>query len=138
MFQQIIRRRWLAYISETASAVKYGRAIVRDAILLYPNLILFLETADHFIAEVYGATRWPKSLSSVVERTTLTSAEYLFQFGVEDLEEAKTSSKIELGGENQLVRGVYFMRANDRDGFVKRFPFIEKWTSGFVCQEGFG
>src|SRR5262249_40614478 len=53
IFQQILKSRCLAYINEKASAVKQGRVIVSDAMLLYPNLILFLETADHFIAEVF-------------------------------------------------------------------------------------
>src|SRR5437879_8369670 len=94
MFQQIISHRWLAYISETATAVKQGRILVNNGKLLYPNLILFVETADHFIAEIYGATESPLSLSSIKQRITLTSAEYLFQFAVENLEQAQTSPKI--------------------------------------------
>jgi len=138
IFQQIISHRWLAYISETATAVKQGRIIVNNEKLLYPNLILFVETADHFIAEIYGSTESPLSLSSIKQRTTLTSAEYLFQFAVENLEQAQTSPKIQLGGQNQVIRGVFFRRSNDPAGFVKRFPFIEQWNAGFAPTGGVG
>lgn len=138
LFRQIVANSWESYIDETWTAQKTGKIMVTRATLVYPTLLLFVETADHFLAEAYGATEKPQSLAKVVHKISMSSAEYLFQFAVDDMVKAKTISKIQFGGKDQPVRGLYFMRSDDQNAFITRFPFIDKWGAGVVCKGGFG
>ena len=138
LFRQIVANSWESYIDEACTAQKTGKIMVTRATLVYPTLLLFVETADHFLAEAYGATEKPQSLAKIVHKVSMSSAEYLFQFAVDDMLKAKSSSKIQFGGKDQRVRGLYFMRSDDQNAFITRFPFIDKWAAGVVCKGGFG
>jgi len=135
-FIKTVATGWEKYISQTQQALLNRHIVVRDANLLFPVLILFIETKDHFIAEVFGAERKPRKLVHKFMKTELNSTEYLYQSRIN---EATSKPQVLLGGTNQPVRGACFnRRPEDVQEFEKRFPFVNKWYPMFRCSADSG
>lgn len=83
-FRKAHREVWDRYFHRIYSDVSKKRVTLGDGVLLYPNLALYTETEDHYIAELFGAT--PKYGGLIPRKhKEWSTIKYLYQFA--DVEE---------------------------------------------------
>lgn len=80
---------------------------LRTGILLYPNIALFVESDDHYILELFGATTKFNGLEKKIHRLPSTLG-YLNQFGT-----IEGPPIFDLGGRNIGFKGGLFTRSPD-------------------------
>jgi hypothetical protein len=131
-FVSINLEEWRNYFFRIYDEINSGRLRLGAGMLLYPNIALFTETDEHFIFELFGATRIFNGLEEKIHKESSTSR-YLGQFGSE-LEEPMFN----LGGRNNGFIWLLFSREADYKALRKRFVFSDMWKSRLDRKGGRG
>ena len=85
--------------------------------LLFPNMILFVETSDHYIAETFGATLRFQGLVERIHKDTSTS-KYIYQFT-----DAAENPIVTMNARNSYLKNLLLSRQVDVDRVKARFGF---------------
>lgn len=109
-----------------------------DEKVLFPNLVLFVETSDHFLIELFGMNERFQSLDEKIHKEK-SVVNYLSQDKL--IGEGEKERFILEGGINGGVSGIFIRRELDYKMLRERFPFHQKlWneTAQFVLLGGNG
>jgi len=120
------------YTSATYKSVGFSGKV------LFPNLILFTETKDHFLVELFGINEKFQSLDVKLHKEK-TVINYLSQDKL--IGGGEKERFILEGGINGGVSGIFIRRELDYEVLKKRFPFHQRlWDqpAQFVLQGGDG
>ncbi len=120
------------YIETTCKFNNLGEKV------LFPNLVLFTETREHFLAEFFGMNEKFHALDEKTHKEK-SVVNYLSQDKL--ISEGEKERFILEGGINGGVSGIFIRRELDYEILRKRFPFHQKlWseTAQFVLQGGNG
>lgn len=108
---------WGRYLSRVYSTIAKGKTKLGEGILLFPNMVLYTETDDHYLAELFGASQKYKRL--VPKRHKESSAlKYLYQFA--DTEE---NPLFALNARNWFLKSLLLSRDIDANRVKERFEF---------------
>jgi len=122
---------WHSYFSKIHSAISNGVAKLGDGVLLFPNMVLYTETNEHYLAEFFGASTDYTSLDVRRHKETST-IKYLYQFS--DREDSpKITMDVTSGLKNVLLsRRVDYERVKERFGIdvCQMFPTRLVLTKG--------
>jgi hypothetical protein len=131
-FQQINLDKWNKYFcgieQNIANPLRHQK---REGSILFPNMILFTETKDHLIFELFGADRKFSSLKTKIH-TEDSTTRYLYQFNPV---QGEGERRFILGGG---LNGLLIHRELDSNFWQERFPFYKQWNAGFILQGGKG
>ena len=78
-FRKEHNRIWDTHFKLVNDDISRKRATLGEGSLLFPNLVLYTETEEHFIAELFGCTLRFDGLTERIHKETSTSR-YLYQF----------------------------------------------------------
>lgn len=132
-FKKISERSCNRYFYRIDNLLKKNKIQIKpDAILLFPTIILFIETEGHFIFELFGAKREFNGLDIKIHKEKSTF-KYICQFSSE-----REGKGIKFDAEGNLFSNFLFSRSVDYDALKKRFFFCDKWQTQLTFNEGEG
>jgi len=108
---------WDRYLSKVYSTIANGKAKLAEGVLLFPNMVLYTETDDHYLAEFFGAS--PKYKRMIPRRhKELSTLRYLYQFA--DME---GNPLFAMNARNWLLKSLLLSRDIDINRVKERFGF---------------
>ncbi|UOR10637.1 Shedu anti-phage system protein SduA domain-containing protein [Halobacillus amylolyticus] len=97
--------------------------------LLFPNIALYTETDDHFILELFGATKGFTNLNTKKHKEKSTQR-YLYQFDTES--HHKGNGVLNFNGDNIEIRDFLVSTPYDVKELDRRFKFHNRWSTKFI------
>ncbi|MFH1734270.1 MAG: hypothetical protein ABIE92_06130 [bacterium] len=79
-FRKEHKRIWNTYFRSVSDDIAGKRITLGEGRLLFPNLVLYTETEEHYIAELFGCTLRFDGLTERIHKEAST-CRYLYQFG---------------------------------------------------------
>ncbi|MBI3896754.1 MAG: DUF4263 domain-containing protein [Gammaproteobacteria bacterium] len=113
---------WTGYLKHIAAQQQSGNTDSGDGIILFPNILLVTECQNFLIAELLGATKYFKGLTTKRHKET-SVYRYLSQF-----DDKPPQPLMRMDGHTGL-RFVCLAQNTDFEVAQKRFPFIELYPS---------
>lgn len=132
-FIKLTSRVWNSYLQHVQDLSNKGQLACRDGrILLYPNIILYAVTKEHFIVELIGANKTFQKI--VLRKHAETSIDrYLNQFS--DIP-GNGLLHIDLTGMN--IKNMCLSHASDLQSLEDRFPMVKLFGTNIIKPEGSG
>lgn len=133
-FTEISRSILEKHFNLFSRSIAKGLYQFKDGIFLFPNIILFTETDDHFIFELFGSDTKFKGLRTKNHKISSTIS-YLYQF--ETTQEGPT---FHLNTKGVKFRNLWFSREADLEYLRKRFIIQDENypSSKFIFEGGNG
>lgn len=108
---------WSTYLKTISDDVARGTVTLGEGRLLFPNIVLYTQTMNHYIAEIFGATLMFQGLVDRTHKETSVS-KYLYQFA-DDAE----NPMFMMDSRNVNLRNLLLSRQVDTDKVKARFGF---------------
>lgn len=131
-FVEINLKEWNEYFESVFCLISEGIWKLGTGILLYPNIALFVETDDHYIFELFGATKNFNGLEKKIHRESST-LKYLYQF-----DSGQEGPTFEMRGRCNGFSNLIISRDADYEALKKRFGFSERWKTKLNFRGGRG
>ncbi len=131
-FIQVNLQIWNKYFNFLSQSITKGRLQLGKGMLLFPNIILFTETEDHFLFELFGVERNFNGLKTKIHKMSSTLT-YLYQF-----DSGQEGPTFHLNGRNTGFKNLWISREVDSEYLKKRFGFQDKWLTQLHFEGGRG
>jgi|WetSurMetagenome_2_1015567.scaffolds.fasta_scaffold61717_1 hypothetical protein len=116
-FRKEHTRIWDSYLKLVSDDIARKRVTLGEGRLLFPNLVLYTETEDHYIAELFGCALRFDGLTAR-EHTESSTIRYLYQFA-----DSSENPIFKLDGRNNGLLNLLLSRDIDIESVKKRFGF---------------
>ncbi|MGN7309925.1 hypothetical protein ACTHQ4_02395 [Alkalicoccobacillus gibsonii] len=129
-FKKIVYERLNAYYEK--SNRNLNLSYHNPGTLLYPNVLLYVETKDHFLFELLGFKEKYEGLSKKYHPMNSTE-EYLYQFKSDN--DIKGKALLTLAGENHRFSSLKISRKSHELNLENRFGFTSRLGSQLVMKD---
>lgn len=102
--------------------------------VLYPNILLFTQTDDHFIFELIGCSKRYNGLK-IKHHTCKNTNDYLYQFESEYNDCKRGKPIFFLNSKNVGLKRLKMSRLSDFKSLTERFGFIDRLTSELIMMD---
>jgi len=108
---------WSRYLQKVNDDIERNYISFGQGKLLFPNIVLYIETPEHYIAELFGATSGFQGLEERRGKATSTN-KYLYQFN-----EDSNNPGMKIETQNSGFYGMLLSRKVDLEKVKSRFGF---------------
>ncbi|CAH0289527.1 Shedu anti-phage system protein SduA domain-containing protein [Peribacillus frigoritolerans] len=129
---------WHEYFSRIFTGFLKKQLTLQDGgKILFPNIILFTQTDDHYIVELLGANRGYSGLTTKKHKEKSTQ-KYLYQFDYQEESGYEGSMFRFESSDNKVIRGMSGMdgfllsKSIDKNKLNQRFGFRDHWPTQLV------
>lgn len=132
-FIKLTSRVWNSYLQQVQGLANKGQLSCRyGRILLYPNIMLYAVTKEHFIVELIGANKTFQKL--VPKKHAETSIDrYLNQFS-----DIPGNGLLHIDCNETHIKDICLSHASDLQSLEDRFPMVKQFGTRIVKADGSG
>ncbi|PEZ05574.1 hypothetical protein CN326_14015 [Bacillus sp. AFS018417] len=134
-FIKINEEIWHSYFRSFFKQMLLGRISLDKGSILFPNIMLFTETKEHYIMELLGANKFYNELKTKKHKETST-AKYLYQFESDHTNSEEYMFYCDSLG--TVLKNLTLSRPFDLEMLNKRFKVSGQWPGSHLIIDGTG